>query len=469
MGDTEKNPDSLPVPQATVKEIQPTDSLQSGGNGCNGSGKGRGKAVPDPNDLMTIAAVPRGNDVGLFEDARSRRQTNFGGRKSAVHKTPSKTEVGGGRHGKRVSLLEGLEEGGVSETKNLYFVTLGRDSETVWKVIAYKTNRLLKIPFAPWTGTVFQITQVIWVFEAVLLLLSVAVIIGCYLMGYEYVNVEGYKEFTGYLNTICPFLVGLYIREVLMRWWSLRQDIMVFHSAIYDLCMHFATCDVPRPRYERVVRYGLIAQVLLFQIARKAVDLTVLEEKGLLTRSETAILETQSGNISMVPWVWLSQDVLDLMRTYRIALPKLCFQSCEMGRASFSKMASTLTTPLPFAYIHIISLIVFFNNVAAAFRCGFVVFNNINDWGGFAIPLSEVLFLIIPPLLYQGGLHIGEILENPFEDEILNFPLGVYHTTLARNCISMFNTAKRRRELYNRDESHMNGVPRETAFEVPIM
>merc|ERR1719265_2243803 len=149
----------------------------------------------------------------------------------------------------------------------------------------------------------------------------------------------------------------------------------------------------------------------------------------------------------MVPWVWLSQDVLDLMRTYRIALPKLCFQSCESGRASFSKMASTLTTPLPFAYIHIISLIVFFNNVAAAFRCGFVVFNNIKDWAGLAVPFAEVLFLIIPPLLYQGGLHIGEILENPFEDEILNFPLGVYHTTVQKNCMAFSNSANLRREM----------------------
>merc|ERR1719265_1596829 len=170
----------------------------------------------------------------------------------------------------------------------------------------------------------------------------------------------------------------------------------------------------------------------------------------------------------MVPWVWLSQDVLDLMRTYRIALPKLCFQSCEMGRASFSKIASTITTPLPFAYIHIISLVVFFNNVAAAFRCGFVVFNNVKNWQGLAVPFAEVLFLIIPPLLYQGMLHIGEILENPFEDEILNFPLGVYHTTLSRNCISIYVAAHRRREMSlhseSRDTQRPSGKSRDTEF-----
>lgn len=446
-----------------------TDQGGSGGNGSHdpdqGGSDGNGsrdlvnseknnqdedQSDQDGMEAMGDRLGSNNTDCRLFEDVNRRRTTQNSAAPVGRTSNSSDTKVPNSRTSRkgkgRASVMEGLDLEGVVEAKCLHFVTLGKDSETVWKVIAYNTSRLLRFPFLPWVGTVFSIDRMIWLFELALIFLSATVVGLCYAMGYSEVNVDGYKEFTGYLNTICPFLVGLYIREVLARWWELRLEIMEFHSAIYDICMHFATSGVPRRRYERTVRYGLVAQILLFQVARKEIDLSVLEDKKLVTKSERIILAAQSGNISQVLWVWLSQDTLDLMRSYRLAFPKLCFESCERGRRSFSKIAMTLTTPLPFAYIHIISLIVFFNNVAGAFRCGFVIFNSMKDWKGLAVPFAEVMFLVIPPLLYQGCLHIGQILENPFEDEVLNFPLGVYHTTVARNSMSIFEAAQKRRE-----------------------
>jgi hypothetical protein len=160
--------------------------------------------------MFSMSREAEGADASLFEDVVRRRRTvrvteveEKRGRntergfrtRAAVRKTGNNRTTATDRRtllpnlggpsdstpslgNSRMSLIEDLvEDAGVAETKELHFVTIGRDSEALWKVIGYSMHAVLRCPFAPWIGTVFSMNWHIWVFEGALILLSVFVVL----------------------------------------------------------------------------------------------------------------------------------------------------------------------------------------------------------------------------------------------------------------------------------------------------
>merc|ERR1719420_2454751 len=83
-----------------------------------------------------------------------------------------------------------------------------------------------------------------------------------------------------YMNAFLPFLFAMYLSTVFGRWWTMRTaGIGQMWQVVDDLCILTAV-NCPGEQFkahrEAMLRYGLLCQALIYQLARNEPDLKQL-------------------------------------------------------------------------------------------------------------------------------------------------------------------------------------------------
>merc|ERR1712032_655149 len=123
----------------------------------------------------------------------------------------------------------------------------------------------------------------------------------------------------------------------------------------------------------------------------------------------------------------------------RTAAPRTSevMKRCLAAKDGMMVMNMYLDTPLPFGYVHLITLLVNVQNLVMALKSGFV-FAQAYAMGDHFVMVQQVVTLGVVVCLYQGILQIACVTANPFGDSILSFPIVGYMNYMAHTVDAMF-------------------------------
>jgi hypothetical protein len=111
------------------------------------------------------------------------------------------------------------------------------------------------------------------------------------------------------------------------------------------------------------------------------------------------------------------------------------------ARNAIETVFTYLETQLPFAYAHLINLLVNLNNMIICIKCG-LNFSKANKNYDLQVMFTEALYLIVVPFVYQGLLTISSIIADPFGTDMLDLPIEVFCEHVHKSCIAMELTAQ---------------------------
>merc|ERR1711900_149787 len=181
--------------------------------------------------------------------------------------------------------------------------------------------------------------------------------------------------------------------------------------------------------------------------------------RGTLTSKEIGILRDQ-GSYAEAVWSWIASYLADLYNAK--LLPPVVYQNCldqvAKGRGGAGAIAAQMGCQLPLTYVHVVNLLVKFNNVWVAVLQGYKLSQNIfhpqtmdersegyRVWYSANDPsileadklhliwikylwwlLSSLGSVILMTTLYNAMLIVAQQLSNPFNQDRLSFP-GLYY------------------------------------------
>lgn len=316
------------------------------------------------------------------------------------------------------------------------------------KILTYDLRNLVRsggVLNALMRGTILRVDDGVLRQFCGLLILSalVATIMWASIEDLENVETQSLEALAEYMNGFCPFVLGLYVSLALTRWWALRvQALGAVFDAVANVAMIVA-CVLPGPEHsvvrDLVVKWGMASIFLLIKAAREDYNDEDLMKKGLLSPSEIEKLKGISPDgRAMVMWAWImriAQETFESARGPRPHAPKLMavFNQCIAARNGIQVIHTYLKTQLPFAYVHLLTLLVNVNNLVVSIKCGIV----------FIVALAkddhqtmgyQFLMLMLVPVLYHGLLSISYVIQDPFGEDVLDFPIAAFVEYVAQCC-----------------------------------
>lgn len=327
-------------------------------------------------------------------------------------------------------------------------VTLAYGISGMPKLLEYDLKKLVTnggVVTALTRGTILRVDSGVIRHVGVLLIISVAVALSMWtaIDNLETLDTKSLEGLADYMNGFCPFVLGLYISLALTRWWALRVQAL---GAVFDAVANVAmivSCVLASAEHrvvrDLVVKWGMASIFLLVKAARDDNNDTDLVSKGLLSAAELERLSDVSlHGRAMVMWAWImriSQETFEAARGPRPHAPKLMavFNQCIAARNGIQVIHTYLQTQLPFAYVHLLTLLVNVNNLVVAIKCGavFIVALAKDDHQTMGY---QLLMLVLVPVLYHGLLSISYVIQDPFGEDMLDFPIAAFVEYVAQCC-----------------------------------
>jgi hypothetical protein len=325
------------------------------------------------------------------------------------------------------------------------------------KLLVYDLSKLVKyggITTAFVRGTIFTMDNTLIGIMLLQLLISFLTGLLAWLdEGSANVDMEGLQELSRYLGSFVPFVLALYVSLSMQRWWSLRTEALgpVF-TCMSNVCLQLSAC-LPGSRYEmlreNVLRYGLACTQLMVQAARKELDLAHLVEEEVLTQEEQDLLDRCSPyQRAMVCWAWILRLAYLGWKDADLFPPSLSpiILQCMKARDGIETVHTYQDTQLPFAYVHLITLLVNINNTIVAVKCGVVAAVNIRkvvdgteSSAEYWALINEFLTWFIVPVIYHGLLAISYVIHDPFGEDVLDLPIAAYSKYAFDSCRTMYD------------------------------
>eukprot|EP00747_Dinoflagellata_sp_TGD_P168183 gnl/TRDRNA2_/TRDRNA2_193977_c0_seq1.p1 gnl/TRDRNA2_/TRDRNA2_193977_c0~~gnl/TRDRNA2_/TRDRNA2_193977_c0_seq1.p1 ORF type:complete len:541 (+),score=94.54 gnl/TRDRNA2_/TRDRNA2_193977_c0_seq1:95-1717(+) len=316
------------------------------------------------------------------------------------------------------------------------------------KLLSYDLKHLVRyggIITAFTRGTILRVDDGMLKFMLTLMLLFVCVagVMWAAVPDLKAVDTTSLQDLADYMNGFVPFVLGLYVSLAIGRWWALRVQAL---GAVFDSVANVTmiiSCVLSGPQHaavrDLVVKWGMASIFLLVKAARDIEEMDDLFKKGVLSESEVDALKNVSPyGRAMIMWAWimrLAQETFDDAAGPGPHAPKLVavFQHCILARNGVQTIHTYLQTQLPFAYVHLITLLVNINNFIVAFKCG-VVFVVANAKGDRQEMMYQVLMFMLVPILYHGLLSISYVIHDPFGEDMLDFPIAAFAEYVAECC-----------------------------------
>lgn len=278
-------------------------------------------------------------------------------------------------------------------------------------------------------GTVFLMDRTVRVMCVQQFLIVVAfAMLGHYVVTFDEEDIQSFERLVKQTSRLVPLILGLFISNSLARWWALREkSIGSIFDALIDLSM-LMVAQRPEPKWKplhvQLTKFGLASIQLILKAARDNNDMTDLLTDGLLTQDEAEYLEElQSFHRPVAVWSW----ILRLCQFAWIGLPPPTFNPiqvcCTQAKSSIDNIYTYQRTQMPFAYTHLVACLAHAQNVFAAIHAGLSISL---DMGSAEAWVREIAMALIVCLIYQGLLALSYVIEDPFGDDLLDFPIKSY-------------------------------------------
>jgi hypothetical protein len=251
-------------------------------------------------------------------------------------------------------------------------------------------------------------------------------------------EVEPLNNLASQVNAFVPFVLALFVSLTLSRWWALRVTALgkVFDS-LANTCMIVAS-ELNDLRWEEVrfgvMKYGMASVELLVQAARDHDEIDSLVEHDLLTPIEVEFMKEHEllWQRPMVMWAWIMHIITDAMDHNKTPAPsrQAVIGQCLAARDGMANINMYLDTQLPFAYVHLITLLVNVQNILMAIKSGLIFAKAVPDSGYFKM-MQQVLSTAVIVFIYQALLTISYMIMDPFGDDVLDFPIRAYKAYVA--------------------------------------
>lgn len=250
---------------------------------------------------------------------------------------------------------------------------------------------------------------------------------------------------SNYLNLFIPFILGLYLSVAMARWWMLRSDGV---GKVLDACQNVSLLTASllpdadfHDYHDQIVRYALASVSLVVRTCRGNEDMNGLGPAGehLLTDEEIKVFqEIPIRPRPQILWAWILAVSTKVCEEQGVAPGKQrdIVLQCVQARNGISLIWSVLGTQLPFAYVHLVTFIVNMNNLLVAVKCG-IVFVQALDEKSWLQAASQVIFLCVVPLLYQGMLSVSYVIHDPFGEDLLDFPVMAFQEYCNAQAVSV--------------------------------
>lgn len=190
------------------------------------------------------------------------------------------------------------------------------------------------------------------------------------------------------VTKVTPFILGLYVSLSVSRWWALRTSalgqILDSTSNINMLITILAPADQHQPSRDMVFRWTFAGVHLVVKAARNIDTIDDLVADGYLSKAEAGtIAQVPPFQRAMVAWAWVGRAVREAQQRGVITGPFLgqMTQQVLKARDGIENIKTYLDTQLPFAYVHLITLMVSLTNFATGFKCCRVLQIGIGDRG----------------------------------------------------------------------------------------
>merc|ERR1719428_1907520 len=123
-----------------------------------------------------------------------------------------------------------------------------------------------------------------------------------------------------------------------------------------------------------MLRYGLLCQALIYQIARNEPDLKQLVKDGHLTEEECKVLKGSPGNKAQTVWVWILDLWAGLYEEKHIEW--FCLSQASglvvEGRRAVKVVFTHLTCQLPYGWVHLITCMLHITILVMVYKCAIV-------------------------------------------------------------------------------------------------
>lgn len=337
------------------------------------------------------------------------------------------------------SKVDEMHEGGVHMKKALEVDENGR-------IFDYNPENLMSIGWMfHLTGTVVAMPE-IWVWTLILLIISTLfAAITCPL---ECDPRQGMfdpdsADCSGCTNSIDPsyglmflglaaFLLSIFSSQLFDRWWTMRLRVQDLFAEIKNTAMmvHAFLRDVQDEEQlalrDDVIRWSVLGAYLLQKKIEHNHNYRDAVLKGYLTESEWDRIERIDCSY-VFPHKWMLDSLSEAAHNGLNQNSVLCnlmeylLMSVPRQRVISDEILTILDTPIPYVFLHLITIICKINLIFTAVSCGTYV--------GHAIMLDQWLqvvlgycIVVFASMLIDGLLRLQIILSDPFGDDSCDFP-----------------------------------------------
>jgi hypothetical protein len=329
---------------------------------------------------------------------------------------------------------------------------LGRDGHP--KILRYDMKALVRYTALGTmfcNGTVFtmDVTALVNVLMVVGLMWAVAAITVCVqyhdLSHLRTLDLKPLQSLSFQINQFVPFCLAYYVALSLNRWWALRVSALgqVFDS--FANVSMLVSCELSDKKWtdlrNQVAKYGIASVELLVQAARDRENLATLREMDVLSYDEIDAVakKTHMWQRPMMMWAWIMRICVGSL-DHNKSPPPVAAQviaHCLKAREGMSTINAHLDTQLPFAYVHLITLLVNLQNFVFAILSGITIAVSFADQN-WAVIIQQTVSCVLVTLIYQALLQITYMILDPFGDDVLDFPIKAYTTFIATMVDAIF-------------------------------
>lgn len=228
---------------------------------------------------------------------------------------------------------------------------------------------------------------------------------------------------------IAAFLLGIFAQLLFSSWWSIRVVIQQLFAEVKDTAMMTLSfirgSDKESTQVRNdVIRWAKLGAYLLEKKIDGKVNFRWAVDKGWLTEGEWDMLEGKD-NAFVLPYQWAFDTLCqarekDLCTEFGGTFDNL-LNSFPKQRQLCSDILMILETPMPYIFVHLMTVICKVNLLFTSIACGTVVGQAVKQQQYVQIVIGYII-VILGNMLIEGLLRLHVVLSDPFGDDACDFP-----------------------------------------------
>lgn len=338
--------------------------------------------------------------------------------------------------------VEELTKGVEEQVQRITTTVTSKNDAT--KILRYDLEKMVKFGAfvaSSNTGTVFTMDNFCWQNLATVLIIvlcSFFVVKMTHEGAAVTIDEQPMEELLQQFAFIVPPTLSFYATLILTRWWSLRLGTL---QKVFDSIMNISlvmAVELRAPKWAglrlQVLKYAFCSIELFMQAAQRAPDLQAVVEMDYLTPVEAHYIDSNKNlwQRPMVMWSWILNILMNAMDHEKTpgGRVNLAIGQCCGARNGMTHLWAHLDTQLPFAYTHLVMLLVNLQSFLIAIKSGIIC---AKCWpvGKYFTMGSAVGKAVIVAFVYQALIQICYVIVDPFGDDVLDFPIVAYQVYVA--------------------------------------